>query len=354
MTRRTVQWERMFPDELESAFAECPVAWLPYGLCEPHGPQNAVGMDAIRAHECLIRAAESFGGIVAPPFYWHCHETGGSARWAHDRIGEARPWLTAYPSWFFYKSLCYHLRAVDALGFQACVLLSGHSGPHRTDVPIVLKIMERHVSVRADVLFSLGTDDVTAFGEGQGGHAGRGETSVLWAVAPDCVDLSRLPAEDEPGPHFAMGNFVPASSRRAGERLVEFAVANCVERAQHLMADYPGPREQPLSFIDVERIWREEVRPLLPEFTAMEEGEPPRKDRAGATTSTSPIQDRYDTTTMPALSGLQFVLVGSEDEGRVHFVEDRLPLDVSDHHRRHVFQPLVRHLTRVTAFEVRL
>ncbi len=66
----------------------------------------------------------------------------------------------------------------------------------------------------------LGTDDVTAFGDGeeQGGHAGR---------------------------------------------------------AQHLMADYPGPREQPLSFIDVERIWREEVRPLLPEFTAMEEGEPP-------------------------------------------------------------------------------
>ncbi len=35
MTRRTVQWERMFPDELESAFAECPVAWLPYGLCDP-------------------------------------------------------------------------------------------------------------------------------------------------------------------------------------------------------------------------------------------------------------------------------------------------------------------------------
>jgi creatinine amidohydrolase len=56
----------MFPDELETAFAECPVAWLPYGLCEPHGPQNAVGMDAIRAHEYLLRAAASFGGIVAP------------------------------------------------------------------------------------------------------------------------------------------------------------------------------------------------------------------------------------------------------------------------------------------------
>jgi creatinine amidohydrolase len=267
----------MFPDELESAFEQCPVAWLPYGLCEPHGPQNAVGMDAIRAHRCLIRAAESFGGIVAPPFYWHCHETGGSARWGERTIGDARPWLTAYPSWFFYKSLCYHLRAVDALGFRACVLFSGHSGPHRPDVPLVVEIMERHIAVRVGDIFGLGTDDITAFGDGdgQGGHAGRGETSVLWAVAPDCVDLSRLPDDDEPEPHFAMGSFVPASSRRAGERLVELAAADCVELARRLLDDYEGPRATPLSFVDVEDIWRDEVRPRLPEFKAMEEGEPP-------------------------------------------------------------------------------
>ena len=28
---RPVQWERMFPDQLENAFAECPVLYLPYG-----------------------------------------------------------------------------------------------------------------------------------------------------------------------------------------------------------------------------------------------------------------------------------------------------------------------------------
>ncbi len=54
--RREVRWERMFPDELEAAIEECPVAYLPYGLCEPHGPQNAVGMDAIRAHDLQITA----------------------------------------------------------------------------------------------------------------------------------------------------------------------------------------------------------------------------------------------------------------------------------------------------------
>jgi creatinine amidohydrolase len=54
--RREVRWERMFPDELESAFTECPVAYLPYDLCEPHGPQSALGMDALRAHNVLRRA----------------------------------------------------------------------------------------------------------------------------------------------------------------------------------------------------------------------------------------------------------------------------------------------------------
>lgn len=37
MPQHQVQWERMFPDELEAAFQTCPIVYLPYGLCEPHG-----------------------------------------------------------------------------------------------------------------------------------------------------------------------------------------------------------------------------------------------------------------------------------------------------------------------------
>ena len=82
MQRREVRWERMFPDELEAAFEECPIAYLPYGLCEPHGPQNALGMDALRAHSVLCLTARTAGGIVAPPEYWHCHEAGIYGSWA--------------------------------------------------------------------------------------------------------------------------------------------------------------------------------------------------------------------------------------------------------------------------------
>lgn len=119
----------MFPDELEAACSAHPVVYLPYGLYEPHGPHNAVGMDALRAHSACCIAAKTHGGIVAPPFYWHIHEIGGYGSWAEERIGDRRPWLTAYPPWMFFKSLLYHIRAADMLELQAAILFSGHSGP---------------------------------------------------------------------------------------------------------------------------------------------------------------------------------------------------------------------------------
>lgn len=64
---REVQWELMFPDELERAFAAAPLVYFTYGLCEPHGPQNAVGLDALKAHAIACAAARAHGGIVALP-----------------------------------------------------------------------------------------------------------------------------------------------------------------------------------------------------------------------------------------------------------------------------------------------
>lgn len=281
MSQREVRWERMFPDELEAALEVCPMVYLPYGLCEPHGWHNTVGMDAIRAHECSCLAAREHGGIVAPPFYWHCHEMGGYGTWAHKRVGQVRPWLTAMPSWMFLKNTCYHIRAVDALGFHGAILFSGHSGPHRLDVPVVLEIMQAHVSVRLYSMMGVGVD-IPRFddGKGLGGHAGRGETSVLWAVAPDCVDMSRMPTSDDRAPNFAMGDLNELSSRRTGEEMVSDIVAHFGEKAKELLAAYKGDRKA-LGFGDVEQIWEDEVRPKLKDFASMQNPEeaPPEDSR---------------------------------------------------------------------------
>lgn len=137
-----VQWEEMFPDELEAAFARKPLVYFTYGLCEPHGPQNALGLDALKAHRIACLAAERHGGIVAPPDYWHIHEVGGYAVWSHQEIGRPpRTWLTAMPPVQHFKNVCYHIRAADALGFQAAILLTGHYGPNWEDLKTLVGLL---------------------------------------------------------------------------------------------------------------------------------------------------------------------------------------------------------------------
>ena len=146
MSRNEVRWERMFPDELEQAFAACPVLYFPYGLCEPHGPHCTLGLDALKAHAIVCQAAREHGGIVAPPDYWHIHEISGYASWAARNIGEvARPWLTALPPWQHFKNVCYHVRAADTLGFQAALFFTGHYGPNWQDLKLLLEIIQPYV-----------------------------------------------------------------------------------------------------------------------------------------------------------------------------------------------------------------
>jgi creatinine amidohydrolase len=269
--RREVRWDRMFPDELNAELEACPVVYLAYGLCEPHGPQNALGMDLLRPYGCVLQAAEQFGGIVAPPSWWHIHELGIYAAWAHNMVGQGRPWATALPPWMFFKNMCYHVRTMDALGFHAALLFSGHAGPHVADMKTMVEILQPHFAMRIDLF--LDYDVIEEQYLPRFCHGGSIETEYLWAVAPDCVDVTRLPDPDAPGPHFAMGANARETDRREGERVVAGIVGNVIARAQKALADYEAlqPARNPLTFDDIEEIWETEVRPRFADFASMQD-----------------------------------------------------------------------------------
>ncbi|MEM7030066.1 MAG: creatininase family protein [Chloroflexota bacterium] len=272
---RTVQWERMFPDELETAIEQCPVVYFAYGLCEPHGPQNAVGLDALKAHAICSQAAQEYGGIVAPPDYWHIHEIGLYASWAAENVGDARPWLTAVPPWIHFKNICYHLRAADALGFQAAILLTGHYGPNWQDLKTLIDLVQPFFAMQIYGLpdFEANQPGFDEDGQATGDHAGKVETSLLWAVEPDCVDVSRFPDEQDPGPHFAMGHNAREANRTVGERMVQDEIKWLGQKAAELLQQYAdqdiGTRT-PLTFMDIERIWSEQVQPKFKDFQTMQ------------------------------------------------------------------------------------
>jgi len=272
--RREVRWERMFPDELEAAYAACPVLYLPYGMCEPHGPVNAVGLDALKAHAICVQAAREHGGIVAPPDYWHIHEIGGYAAWAAKTVGEVpRTWMSALPPWQHFRNVLYHIRQADLLQFKAAILFTGHYGPNWEDLKTLVELVQPHVGTRLYGLPEFEANQTGFDGDGRrADHAGKVETSLLWAVEPDCVDLSRLPAPDAPGPHFAMGDAAKAD-RLIGERMVADEVRFLGAKAQELVADYDRdpPQQRLLTYDDVERVWAEVVKPVLPAFRTMQE-----------------------------------------------------------------------------------
>ena len=93
---RSVVWHEMFKDEFEAAVAARPVCYLSYGLSEPHGVQNAMGLDGLKAYALLKRTAEEHGGVVAPPVWWHVHETPLGSYWL-DGVNAPRPYLTCVP-----------------------------------------------------------------------------------------------------------------------------------------------------------------------------------------------------------------------------------------------------------------
>lgn len=270
---REVRWERMFPDELEQAFAACPLLYLTYGMCEPHGPQNALGLDALKAHAIACDAAQAFGGLVAPPDYWHIHELSGYASWAHEMVGRVpRTWLTCMPPWMHFHNVCYHIRQADALGFHAVILFTGHYGPNWVDLNTLIGLLQPYVGARLYSLpdFEANVPGFAGDNRSGGDHAGRVETSLMWALDAACTDMSRIPAEG--GHPYAMGPDVRESNRRVGERMVADEVRYLVDKAQQMLDAYE--REQPTqrlaTFAQVEHLWKTVVRPALPTFQTMQ------------------------------------------------------------------------------------
>jgi len=297
---REVRWERMFRDELEAAVEACPVAYFAYGLCEPHGPHCAVGLDILKAHGICCAAAREHGGIVAPPDHWHIHEQRAGAAWLEGVIGESRSWCTAVPAWHHFKSVAFHIRAAHEAGFHAALFVTGHYGPNWKDLKWLLDVYQPHVAPRLYGLpdFEANVPGFDNDNKSGGDHAGKVETSLLWAMMPECIDVSRIPPDDPATPEdrFAMGLNARQADRRVGQRMVDDEVRFLGNKAEELLAEYERvkPDRPPLTFEDVERIWDDEVRPHIKDLkclVSLYSGDPPPKDSKWHPHWDTPIRD---------------------------------------------------------------
>lgn len=253
-------WVELLPYEFKRRLDECPIVYLPLGLCEPHGQVSAFGLDTIKAEWLCVRAAEQVGGVVAPSMGYHIHETGYHARWLEDEVGEENPHMTGVPPAVFIHMFLYQLRAFVNAGFRKIVVLSGHSGGNQQDLRLAARCFtsrfhEIEVWVRSD------PELVEELYEGD--HAGKYEISQLMYIRPDLVDMDRAGWGDMPGRggRLALGGDVSEASVKLGKDIMEACLNRLVQEASRMKAEIRegasdgGADKSRISYAEIEAIW---------------------------------------------------------------------------------------------------
>jgi creatinine amidohydrolase/Fe(II)-dependent formamide hydrolase-like protein len=249
------RYERLSGAALQRFLEEAPLAYVPVGTLEYHGPHLPFGVDGITAHELSLRAARTSGGVVLPASYLAtgCLDLQGTLTFSPELVER-----------FAQETI----EQLYKRGFRAIVLLSGH-GP--LDLLHLLKRVGREQEAKLPGLRTYGLhwlelaaathDGIADMGPGLVDHAGSVETSWMLAVQPEDVRLDRLPADpDAPVPAGVYGvDPRKGASAAFGAERMDAAVTLLAERAGRLVA---GEEVDPVADIEryVERFWPEPLR----------------------------------------------------------------------------------------------
>jgi creatinine amidohydrolase len=180
------QLELMRPHEIREALNQRSLMYIPLGTIEWHAEHLPVGLDGLTAHGACLEAAVRSGGLVYPPLYFG---TGGG----HGEY----PWTVMMPKSDELEVLLSHLLArLESFGVVTAVLFSGHFADEQ--LAMIERIAEAwntqsEHSLRV-VAVGINMAEGTAIAPD---HAGVFETTMLSALWPDRVDISRLPSLQE-------------------------------------------------------------------------------------------------------------------------------------------------------------
>lgn len=174
--------ELLRPHEIRAALAARSLVYLPLGTIEWHCEHLPVGLDALTAHGICLRAAKRTGGLVHPVLHYG---TGGGHA--------AYPWTVMLETGAEIAALLgKSLARLDDFGVRQAVLFSGHFADGQLEMIARLARDWNAGGHRMQVL-ALAVNQAEGTGMGPD-HAGVFETTLLHALWPERVDISRLAA----------------------------------------------------------------------------------------------------------------------------------------------------------------
>jgi creatinine amidohydrolase len=202
-----MRFDQLRPDQVAHAHAASPIAYVPIGSIEYHGPHLPMGVDMVTATGVCERACRRTGGVVLPPSYL--------------ALGTLDlPWTLCFSAELVELWANEVIDQLNHRGFELVVLLTGH-GP--LDLLHLLKRVSRERSAAGRAAYAACYLEFNASGltEPQRGeptvidHASTVETSWMLALQPECVELNALPDDPEAVPVGVYGRNPRFTASRA-------------------------------------------------------------------------------------------------------------------------------------------
>lgn len=183
MSDLKVRWEMMTPAELDKAIERLPLAIVPAGSIEWHGPHMTCGSDVIRGDAIGTAVAQRLGGGVVLPSTWVAAP--GFCNWRGTI--SFTPMLVRQVALELYREL-------EKCGFRWIFVYLAHAGQmqYETWEGAAREYMDHGF---ARILVKHGPEGPLEADLG-GGHAGPNEAAELMVADAAAVHLDRYDPED--------------------------------------------------------------------------------------------------------------------------------------------------------------
>ena len=253
-----VRYHEMLPHEIVARRRKFPAAFIGLGGLEWHGEHLAVGNDALTAEKLCDLAAAASGGFAMPPIWYGEPRTVQLMEANYDPEGKLAAGMDLPTETFsrrhfgigddeqaaFYEQLIYHvLVQMNTLGMKAVCLLSGHYPLKRWADKAVERFhrIKRFRGTRAFCGVEGHYPQPVDRSKAGGDHAGKWESSYLWYLRPDCVDMSvHLGREDEPLVGVMGQDPRQTATIELGRSACKRIVRGMVLKARQLIAEADG------------------------------------------------------------------------------------------------------------------
>ena len=221
--QRKVRYEDLLPHEMQEIMRDKPIAYLPFGTLEWHSLHLALGNDAVKAYELCLRVAVKAGGVVIPATYWAIG-------------GMPHPWTIRFDASLMERLFYAIFEQMGHVGFRVIIAITGHYGIEQF---YTLKKAACEFMYKSNLMVAPMPEYEVGFEKGyRGDHAAKWETSILWALRPELVDMSRLSKNLEESLEGVGGEDPRVhASKELGEEIVNHMVDRLSELTLRLLMD---------------------------------------------------------------------------------------------------------------------